>query len=149
MRLEALTHSDLPFRGPGRNGVGGWAVRELEVFVKRSPSDEWEKVKLVNATADFSEPDQKQEDGKKAVGPVTYLIDGSDETQWKADRGLGRRNAPSVAVVQFESPLDLPAGCELKIVMRMSDMLGLLPLQSDLGCRTESAAGRLRSDLGS
>jgi hypothetical protein len=88
------------------------------------PSDEWEKVKLVNATADFSEPDQKQDDGKKAVGPVTYLIDGSDDMQWKADRGLGRRNAPSVAVVQFEAPLDLTAGCELKIVMRMSDMLG-------------------------
>ena len=68
MRLEALTHGDLPFGGPGSSSVGGWAVRELEVFLKRTPSDEWEKIKLVNATADFSEPDQKQEDGKKAVG---------------------------------------------------------------------------------
>ena len=124
LRLEALTHGDLPFRGPGRNSVGGWAVRELEVFVKPTPSDQWEKIKLVNATADFSQLDQKESDGKKGLGPVAYLIDGSNDTQWKADRGVGRRNAPSVAVVQFESPLDLPAGCELKIAMRMSDMLG-------------------------
>ncbi len=124
LRLEALTHGDLPFRGPGRNNVGGWAVSELEVFLKRTSSDQWEKIKLINATADFSEPDQKQDDGKKSTGPVAYLIDGSDQTQWKADRGLGRRNSPSVAVVQFETAVDLPEGCELKIVMRMSDMLG-------------------------
>ncbi len=130
LRLEALTHGDLPFRGPGRNNVGGWAVGELEVLLKRTPSDEWEKIKLVNATADFSEPDQKQDDGKKSTGPVAYLIDGSDQTQWKADRGLGRRNSPSVAVVQFETAVDLPEGCELKVVMRMSGYAWLLPLQS-------------------
>ena len=41
---------------------------------------------------------------------MAYLIDGNDDTTWHADRGIGRRNQPSVAVVQFEKPLDLPAG---------------------------------------
>ncbi len=124
LRLEALPHRDLPFAGPGRNRVGGWNVQELEVLIKRPGNADWEKQKLVNASADFSEPDQKQEDGKKANGPVAYLIDGTDDTSWRADRGLGRRNQASVAVVQFEKPLDCPPESEIKVVMRMGDMLG-------------------------
>ena len=44
---------------------------------------EWIKQKLVNATADFSEPEQKDADGKNGTGPVAYLIDGKDEFKWK------------------------------------------------------------------
>ena len=124
LQLEVLTHHDLPFRGPGRNSVGGWAVRELEVFVRPNSEGDWTKQSLTNATADFSEPDQKKDDGKKATGPVDYLVDGNDETQWKADRGIGRRNAASTAVVQFTEPLQLTETSEIKVVMRMSDMIG-------------------------
>ena len=124
IQLEALTHLDLPFAGPGRSDVGGWAVREFEVFTRPAPDADWEKQTLANPTADYSEPDQPQDGGKKAVGPVAYLIDGNNETQWKADRGLGQRNTPSVAVMQFAEPMTLPKTGELKVVMRMSDMLG-------------------------
>lgn len=124
LRLELLTHGDLPFEGPGRSSTGTWAVRELEALVRKPGSDAWEKLKLVDATADFAEPDQKAADGKGGRGPVSYLIDGSDQTLWVADRGRGRRNQPSVAVVRFETPLDMPPGSELKLVMRMSDMVG-------------------------
>jgi len=124
LRLEALTHGDLPHRGPGRSKLGTWAIQELEAFVKKPDAAEWEKVKLVNATADFSQPESKSEDGKKTSGPVALLIDGSDDTTWKSDRGLGRRNQPSVAVVQFEQPLQFPTGTELKVVWRNTDMLG-------------------------
>lgn len=123
VRLEALTHGDLPFRGPGRSGLGTWGITEFEVLVKRPDATDWEKQKLVNASADFSEADQKL-DAKKSRGPVAYLIDGTDETDWHADRGVGRRNQPSEAVIQFEKPLDLPAGSSIKVVMRMNDMLG-------------------------
>jgi hypothetical protein len=44
--------------------------------------------------------------------------DGRDDTAWRADRGPGRRNAPSVAVVRFEKPLDLPPGTKLKVLLR-------------------------------
>ena len=124
LQLEALPHRDLPQAGPGRSRSGTFVVKEVEVFVKKPDGTEWEKQKLLNASADFSAPEQKQPDGKNAGGPVAYLIDGSDDTFWNADRGIGQRNQPGVAVMQFETPLDLPEGTEIKIAWRMGDMLG-------------------------
>lgn len=124
LRLEALNHRDLPHNGPGRSRLGTWGINELEVFIKKPDGKDWEKLKLVNAAADFSEREQKSADGKKASGPVAHLIDGKDDTTWTADRGIGRRNQPSVAVVQFEQPLTLPQGTQLKVAWRMGDMLG-------------------------
>jgi len=124
MRLEVLCHGDLPFLGPGRNGVGGWNIREVEAFIQPPGSSEWQKLSLTNPTADFSESESTYEDGKKRKGPVSFLVDGSDDTAWQADRGLGRRNTPSVAVVQFEKPIEAAEGTQLKLAMRMSDMVG-------------------------
>ena len=124
LQLEALTHRDLPHNGPGRSSTGTWLVQELEVLVRRPGVTEWEKQKLVNATADFSQPESKSDESKKSAGPVTYLIDGKDENSWGSDRGVGLRNQPSVAVVQFEQPLEFPEGTQLKVVWRMGDMLG-------------------------
>lgn len=124
LRLETLPHRDLPHNGPGRSRNGTWVINEIEVYVKKPDSNDWEKQKLVNATADFSEPEQKQADGKKVSGPVTHLIDGSDETSWNADRGIGRRNQAGVAVLQFEQPLEFPEGTQFKVAWRMGDMLG-------------------------
>jgi hypothetical protein len=124
LRLEGLNHRDLPHQGPGRSRLGTWAIQEIEVFVKKPDGKDWEKQKLVNASADFSESEVKQADGKKASGPVAHLIDGKDDTTWNADRGVGRRNQPSVAVLQFEKPLTFPAGTQFKIAWRQGDMLG-------------------------
>ena len=124
LRLEALNNLDLPHNGPGRSRLGTWAMQEVEVFVKKPDSKDWEKQKLTNASADFSELEVKQPDGKKASGPVAHLIDGKDDTTWNADRGVGRRNQPSVAVLQFEKPLEFPAGTQFKIAWRQTDMLG-------------------------
>lgn len=124
LRVEALNHRDLPFTGPGRSRLGTWAIGELEAYVKKPGAKAWEKLKLQNATADYSEPEKKSADGKSASGPVAHLIDGKDSTTWNADRGMGLRNQPSSAVVQLEHPLNLPAGTQLKIAWRMTDMLG-------------------------
>ncbi|MDA0835453.1 MAG: PSD1 and planctomycete cytochrome C domain-containing protein, partial [Planctomycetota bacterium] len=124
LRLEALNHRDLKFNGPGHSAVGTWGMHELEAFIKTPDGTEWEKVKLVNPTADFSEPETKSEDGKKTRGPVSLLVDGSDDTTWSTDRGVGRRNQPSVVVVQFEQPLTYPEGTKLKLAWRMDSMLG-------------------------
>lgn len=133
LRLEALPHHDLPHLGPGRSRLGTWAMNELEVLIKKPDSKDWEKQKLVNATADFSQPENRPtemkdgkevKDSKKASGPVAFLIDGIEETTWTTDRGVGRRNQASVAVVQFEQPLNLPEGTQLKVAWRMGDMLG-------------------------
>ncbi|MBM4067687.1 MAG: DUF1553 domain-containing protein [Planctomycetes bacterium] len=128
LRLEALAHRDMPFGGPGRSKYGTWAVSELKVLYQLPASDKWQPLKLRNATADFSEPDGKVEDEWKADfdkdkkrlrGPVAYLIDGDDKTGWRADRGPGLRNQDSVAVVQFEQPLDLPDKTRLKVLLVM------------------------------
>ena len=124
LRIELLTHGDLPFRGPGRSRTGTWGIHELELLIKAPDSDQWQKQKLVAATADFSENEVADKEGKKRSGPVTFLIDGSDDTTWQADRGGGLRNQPSVAVMQFEKPLTLAEGSQLKIVMRMGSMPG-------------------------
>ena len=147
LRLEALNHRDLPHNGPGRSRLGTWALQELEAFVKPPGSNDWTKLKLVNATADFSEPLQKQADGKKASGPVAHLIDGTDDTTWNADRGIGRRNQPSVAVVQFEPPLTYPEGTQLKIAWRNTDMLGCA-VQHHAATVAGSPAGRSCGDVG-
>jgi len=124
LQVEILTHPDFPFRGPGRNGVGSWGIREIELFVQPPDGKEWQKIKLVQATADFSDAEQKHDDGKNTSGPVSLLIDGNDSTWWKADRGTWLRNQPSVAVLQLETPLTAPPGTKIKIAMRMTDMVG-------------------------
>lgn len=126
LRMEILNHLDLPHNGPGRSRLGTWSVNELEAFVKKPDGKDWEKLKLVEASADFSQGETKTDDGKKASGPVAFLVDGKDETTWTADRGIGRRNQPSVAVVRFEQPLQLPAGTQLKIAWRVGDMPGCI-----------------------
>ena len=127
LRLEALCHDDLPFGGPGRSKYGTWAVSELEVASQVPGSTKWEKIALKNATADFSEATRGLEreweaafdkENRRICGPVAYLIDGNNDTAWRADRGPGRRNTSSVAVVQFDQPLQFPAGTKLKFSLR-------------------------------
>lgn len=124
LRLEILRHLDMPFGGPGRSSVGTWGIREIEVFIQKPGAATWEKLKLVNATADYSEPESRNEKDKQASGPVSLMIDGDHNTWWKADRGTGRRNCSSQAVVAFESPVTLEKGTRFKFVMRMTDMVG-------------------------
>ena len=124
LRIEALTHGDLPFRGPGRSKTGTWDLFELDAFVRKPEGKDWEKIELASATADFSSPENKTADEKRTFGPIRFMIDGKDETWWKADRGIGRRNQPSVTVVQFKKALDLPAGTQFKVALRMHEMLG-------------------------
>ncbi len=128
LRLEILTSGDLPFGGPGRSYKGTWALSELIVEAQLPGTNVWERLKLVNVTADFSEPDHPMEpewantgadkEGKRTCGPAAFLADTNNLTAWRADRGVGRRNADSVAVAQFEKPLTLPAGAKLKFSLR-------------------------------
>ena len=149
LRLEALCHGDLEFGGPGRSKYGTWALSELEVSAQAPGSEKWEKLTLTNATADFSEATRGLEaewnaafdkERRRIVGPVSYLIDGSDQTAWRADRGPGRRNTESVAVVQFKEPLQLPAGTKLKVLLRMHH-------SGDDNGRHNTALGRCRISL--
>jgi hypothetical protein len=124
LRLEALTHGDLPFGGPGRSYRGLFAISELkvEISVPGEP-DKWTAVKLQNATADFAQPESpidaefKDGEDKRTLGPAAFLVDGKDETAWGTDRGPGRRNRDLKAVVQFAQPLATVPGSRMRVTM--------------------------------
>ena len=136
LQFEALVHGDLFMHGPGREGA--WGVEELKVSAKKPGEETWGPLKLMNATADFSgsqrmetkpaSKDGKEVEKKISHGPVANLIDGDDDSAWETDRGHIVRHQPSVAVVQFEKPIDLPEGTVLKVVVRMagSDTMRML-----------------------
>ena len=169
VRFEVLTYGDLPFGGPGRSYKGTWALTELVVEKKTPGSDQWERLKLMGVTADFAELEHKLEDewrnkvtyskdgvivdqeageGKKdgrIVGPAEFLADGSDDTAWRADRGLGRRNTDAVAVAQFEEPLTAPAGTQLRFLVRTRHG-GNVPDPFDQGPKN-TQIGRFRISL--
>jgi hypothetical protein len=65
----------------------------------------------------FRKSDKDKPD-KRRVGPAEYLIDGKDETAWSSDRGPGRRNTDSMAVLQFKEPFNHPVGTKLKITFK-------------------------------
>ena len=126
LRLEILTHGDLPMNGPGRSYKGSWALSELIVEAKPPGADKWEKLRMKNATADFEEPaaglepewSKSQEvHNTRLRGPVSFLVDDNRATGWRADRGPGRRNTESVAVVHFDKPLTFPEGTKLKVAL--------------------------------
>lgn len=128
LRLEAMTHGDLAFGGPGRSPPGTFAVSELVLEARPAGStNAWVRVGLTNATADFAEPDhtfagpkQMASDDKRHLGPVGYLIDGKEDTAWSADRGRGRRNTDYEAVAQIASTnAPFPgAGLDLRVTLQ-------------------------------
>lgn len=119
LRIEALTHGDLPYGGPGRNYKGTFALSELYVeaasvtTIGANTNHGAEikkgliKIALTNAVADIEAPEQGAEakfrkgEDKRRFGPAKYLIDGRDETAWSTDLGPGRRNHDSQVVMKF------------------------------------------------
>ncbi|HEX7859866.1 MAG TPA: DUF1553 domain-containing protein [Verrucomicrobiae bacterium] len=119
IRIEALTHGDLPYNGPGRSVKGTFAVSEM--YVEAAPvaviganTNHAEQIKsglkvvpLTNAVASIEAADQVlgapfgKKDEKRRVGPANYLIDGKEETAWMTDLGPGRRNEDAQVVATF------------------------------------------------
>jgi mono/diheme cytochrome c family protein len=120
-RLEMLTDPNLPLGGPGRSPLGLFALSEITVDVAnpKTPGKRT-RVKLVGATADFGnevrplEPMFDDRTGKKRItGPVTFAIDGKDDTAWGIDAGPGRRNVDRKAVFVPAKPVEMPDGAVL------------------------------------
>ncbi len=125
MRLEALKHGDQPFQGPGRSYWGTFAISEIKVFSQKPGVEDWTKIDLKSATADFETPEGKLKpyfhhksrdpDNKRKIGPAQFLIDEDDKTAWAPDRGPILRHTESVAVIEFQEPLELPKGSRIKV----------------------------------
>jgi hypothetical protein len=117
IRLEALTHPQLPHNGPGRSIYGTGALSEFEVEVAAADTPgQKQSLKWVSVTSDvnpersdlpgaYRERDAQSDD--RVTGPVTYAIDGDRKTAWTTDNGPGRRNQDRNAVFVPEQPIDL------------------------------------------
>src|SRR5205085_9244772 len=57
---------------------------------------------------------------KRMTGPVSFAIDGKDETAWGIDAGAGRRNQPRHAVFVAEKPIAFPAGAILDFRLKQN-----------------------------
>jgi Protein of unknown function (DUF1553)/Protein of unknown function (DUF1549) len=122
-RLELLNDPHLPAGGPGRSFKGTCALTEFKVEVApvKTP-DKKTLVKFAKATADYSnaeavlEPNFDDQSGKRRVtGPVTYAIDGKDDTAWGIDAGPGRRNQERKAVFATSRNIAVPGGSLLTV----------------------------------
>ena len=129
LRIEALTHGDLPFGGPGRSFKGLFGISEVKVDTATAAEPEkWTSVALQNATSDFAQPESpidqffRDGDDKRLIGPAAFLIDGKEETAWGVDRGPGRRNRDLEAVLQFSQPLTAAVGTKVRITFKFSHM---------------------------
>ena len=125
-RLELLTDSNLPAYGPGRSQSGTCALTEflVEAEVDGNP----QTLKFASATADFGEPentplvafarDKDSDKDKRITGPVSYAIDGKDDTAWGIDAGPGRRNQPRKAVFVIDKPLVKASKLSISLAMK-------------------------------
>ena len=149
LRLEALNHRDLPHNGPGRSRLGTWAMQRagsLRQEAGRQGLGEAEAGqrdgRLLGARS-RSRPTARRRAARSLI-----LIDGTDDTTWNADRGIGRRNQPSVAVVQFEQPLQLAGRHAAQNRLADDRHARLLPLEHHAATGARGAAGRSRRDAG-
>jgi hypothetical protein len=122
-RLELLNDPNLPAGGPGRSFMGTCALTEFKVEVAdaKNPGKKTQ-VKLEKATADYANPERPLEPNfddrskrRRVTGPVTYAIDGKDETAWGIDAGPGRRNVPRNAVFAASQNVAQPGGTVVTI----------------------------------
>jgi hypothetical protein len=128
-RLELLNDPNLPCNGPGRSFQGTCALTEFSVEAEPvtpgGSNPGRQKIKIVRATADYSNPERDLEsnfydktDKKRVTGPIDYALDGKDETAWGIDQGPGRRNQPRNAVFVAESSFGGDGGTILSINLK-------------------------------
>lgn len=132
LRLELLTHQNLPRNGPGRSVDGTWALSELtaEVILSGDPGKKI-AVKFKRAVADRSPKvaDLKSRyNNKKKVqrttGGVDFAIDGDEKTAWTNEVGTPQNNLSQTAWFEFAEPIDIPEGQHATIVIHLAQRHG-------------------------
>ncbi|WP_050769408.1 PSD1 and planctomycete cytochrome C domain-containing protein [Blastopirellula marina] len=131
IRLELLTHPQLPRRGPGRSLRGTAALTEFTVYA--APANDpgkRTKLKLVSATADVNPAKAPQPDyivnikakggDKRVTGPISFALDGDKSTAWTTDSDPGRRNQSRKAVFVLDKPVGFAEGTVLTIQPTMN-----------------------------
>ena len=109
IRLEALTHSSLPKKGPGRAGNGNFVLNEFEVLVQQNSENAKPiPVKLTHAVADHSQENYSVKDA----------IDGNrDKTGWAINVRSGSLNVNREAI--FFPEVAIPAKDHSQIIIKL------------------------------
>lgn len=110
-RIEMLRDSNLPANGPGRSHLGTFGLTEFQV---EAGSGKRSALKIVKATADLESPPEtpvhpnfnEKTPVRRVQGPVSYAIDGKEDTAWSSELSPGRRNLESAAVFTLEKPTE-------------------------------------------
>ncbi|MDA0833210.1 MAG: DUF1553 domain-containing protein [Planctomycetota bacterium] len=109
VRLEALTHPDLPMNGPGRADNGNFVMTEFEVDAAPvATPDQVQPIKLSHAVADHAQEGF----------PVTAALDGKSDSGWAINVKSGSLNVNREAVFFPETPIVGENGHRLVIRMR-------------------------------
>jgi hypothetical protein len=130
IRLDLLTHPQLPHGGPGRSIYGSGALSEFQVSIE-SPEQPGQKtlLKFSRAEADvnpaisplpaiFRDRDPEKDD--RVTGGIDMAIDGDPKTAWSTDNGPGRRNQDRHAIFVLETPLELTQSSTIWVRMLQS-----------------------------
>jgi len=123
VRLELLTHRDLPLNGPGRALDGTCALTEMKIEI--GPADGSSPMKTVTIAAAYADinppqaPLAAQYDDRtkreRITGPIEFAIDQKDETAWTINQGPGRSNRSRQAVFVLKAPQSFAGGTRLKL----------------------------------
>ena len=108
LRIEALTHSSLPRKGPGRASNGNFGLTNLEVSIRPLKDP---KAKLVPVRLSTARATHQQNTGGLSVKAA--LDKDRNKTGWAVDRGgIGRDQA---AVFSFEKPVGYDGGTYIEV----------------------------------
>ncbi len=111
LRLEALTHADLPHTGPGRAENANFVLSEIEAEIASvaNPSES-KSIRFVAAAADHEQ--------MNGPYPVSAAIDGVvDNTNGWAIEGFNRRENRTAVLVSDE-PFGFEGGSTIKVRLR-------------------------------
>ncbi|TWU48802.1 Planctomycete cytochrome C [Rubripirellula tenax] len=127
VRMDALTHPQLPRGGPGRSIDGTGALTEFKLKITPSgPGAKPIEVKFVRAMADVEplrrdlKPQYRDRDPDKddrVVGPIEYAFDDDLKTAWTTDIGPGRSNQSRHAIFVPAEPVIVNGEATLTFTM--------------------------------
>lgn len=130
VRLDLLTHPQLPRGGPGRSIYGTGALTEFTVKVTPlATPDQTQTLKFVKAFASaapevvplpaiYRERDSAAD--QRITGPIAFAIDGDAKTAWSTDIGPGRRNQDHYAVFLTQTPVTINGPAKIEFVLEQN-----------------------------
>ncbi|HTG45394.1 MAG TPA: DUF1549 and DUF1553 domain-containing protein, partial [Verrucomicrobiae bacterium] len=121
VRLEVLTDPNLPRRGPGRSYKGTFGLTEFKLEAASSQNAKQKSaIKFSAASADYNQPPRPldanfydKSTNSRVTGPVSFALDGNNNTAWDIDAGAGRRNQDRQAIFSVATNFGYPGGTKL------------------------------------